>query len=56
MVNNHFVRLDKETKGLLPEVKDEFFRNNPKVRGLKVTEGYLVKRAFLFYLGRSEKI
>lgn len=56
MVYNHFVRVSKETKALLPSVREEFFRNNPKVRGLRVTEGYLVQRAFLFYLGRSEKI
>jgi hypothetical protein len=56
MVNNHFVRISKETKALIPEVRAEFFRNNPRVKGLRVTEGFLTLRAYLYYLGRGEKL
>lgn len=56
MVCNHFIRISKETKEMLQECREEFFRSNPKLKGIRVTEDYLVKRTFLYYLGRSEKL
>jgi len=46
-------RLDQETKNKVPLIKKEFLRVNPKFKGMKLSENFLINRTFNYYLMNS---